>query len=299
MAQPEQKLDDLELSRKNVEAAKADKSGKVFRVYSDGIFDLFHIGHMKMLEQAKKALGAERTYLIVGVCSDEDTQRYKGKTVLPHQVRCDSCANCKWVDEVAPDAPWVITDAFLDKYRIDFVAHDALPYVDASGVSPDGDVYGPIKKRGMFLETKRTEGISTSDIIAAIVKDYDELIERNLHRGFTKEQLNVGRTWEIRQVAHEKERLIRQALFATKRDWKDLTETARAFLHEFRPEGFRRSRRQYVQKLGEELPERAEGLLHQAFDLAASMAHLGLYCISFLNPIAYCRKPKRGAKKAS
>jgi choline-phosphate cytidylyltransferase len=32
------------------------------------------------------------------------------------------------VDEVVPDAPWVITKEFLDKHQIDYVAHDALPY---------------------------------------------------------------------------------------------------------------------------------------------------------------------------
>jgi hypothetical protein len=30
---------------------------------------------------------------------------------------------------VVEDAPWVITQEFLDKHRIDYVAHDALPYV--------------------------------------------------------------------------------------------------------------------------------------------------------------------------
>jgi len=34
---------------------------------------------------------------------------------------------CRWVDEVIPDAPWVITQEFLDKHRIDYVAHDSLP----------------------------------------------------------------------------------------------------------------------------------------------------------------------------
>lgn len=29
------------------------------------------------------------------------------------------------------DAPWVITQEFLDKHKIDYVAHDALPYVTA------------------------------------------------------------------------------------------------------------------------------------------------------------------------
>lgn len=33
----------------------------------------------------------------------------------------------RWVDEVIPDAPWVINQEFLDKHNIDFVAHDSLP----------------------------------------------------------------------------------------------------------------------------------------------------------------------------
>jgi hypothetical protein len=33
----------------------------------------------------------------------------------------------RWVDEVIPDAPWVLTQEFMDKHQIDYVAHDALP----------------------------------------------------------------------------------------------------------------------------------------------------------------------------
>lgn len=32
-----------------------------------------------------------------------------------------------------PNAPWVITEEFLNDNAIDFVAHDALPYADTSG----------------------------------------------------------------------------------------------------------------------------------------------------------------------
>lgn len=40
---------------------------------------------------------------------------------------------------------------------------------DFSGTS-SGDVYKHIKEAGMFCATQRTEGISTSDVIARIVK---------------------------------------------------------------------------------------------------------------------------------
>lgn len=33
----------------------------------------------------------------------------------------------RWVDEVIPDAPWVISQEFIDKHNIEFVAHDSLP----------------------------------------------------------------------------------------------------------------------------------------------------------------------------
>lgn len=158
------------------------------RVYADGIYDLFHFGHARSLEQAKKSF--PNTYLLVGCCSDAITHKYKGKTVMTDTERYESLRHCKWVDEVIPDAPWVITQDFLDKHRIDFVAHDALPYADASGAGKD--VYEFVKTAGKFKETKRTDGISTSDIIMRIVKDYNEYVMRNLARGYSRKELGVS-----------------------------------------------------------------------------------------------------------
>ncbi|XP_052202846.1 choline-phosphate cytidylyltransferase 1-like isoform X2 [Diospyros lotus] len=136
------------------------------------------------------------TYLLVGCCNDEVTHAYKGKTVMTDQERYESLRHCRWVDEVIPDAPWVITQEFLNKHQIDFVAHDSLPYADASGAGKD--VYEFVKAIGKFKETKRTEGISTSDIIMRIVKDYNQYVLRNLDRGYTRKELGVSYVKEKR-----------------------------------------------------------------------------------------------------
>ncbi|TKY72674.1 Choline-phosphate cytidylyltransferase 1 [Spatholobus suberectus] len=164
------------------------------RVYADGIYDLFHFGHARSLEQAKKLL--PNTYLLVGCCNDEITHKYKGKTVMTEKERYESLRHCRWVDEVIPDAPWVITQEFLDKHQIDYVAHDSLPYADASGAGKD--VYEYVKSVGKFKETKRTEGISTSDIIMRIIKDYNQYVMRNLDRGYTRKELGVSYVKEKR-----------------------------------------------------------------------------------------------------
>ena len=116
---------------------------------------------MRQLQQAKTAF--PNTYLIVGVTGDKETHRRKGLTVLSGKERAESVRHCKWVDEVVEDCPWIISDApeFMEKYKIDYVAHDDLPY----GADEGDDIYAPIKEAGKFLVTQRTEGVSTTDII--------------------------------------------------------------------------------------------------------------------------------------
>lgn len=127
---------------------------------------------------------------MVGVCNDEVTHRNKGKTVMTEDERYESLRHCRWVDEVVRDAPWHVTEAFLDAQRIDYVAHDALPYADVTGATDD--VYGLVKRLGRFKETARTEGVSTSDLILRVVRDYNDYVLRNLSRGYTRKELGVS-----------------------------------------------------------------------------------------------------------
>ncbi|KAK9842290.1 hypothetical protein WJX81_004813 [Elliptochloris bilobata] len=166
----------------------APDSSRPVRVYADGIFDLFHFGHARALEQAKKLF--PDTYLLVGCCSDELTHRYKGKTVMTQEERYESLRHCKWVDEVVEDAPWVVTEGFIAKHDINFVTHDALPYSDATGQGKD--VYENVKRLGKFRETKRTEGISTSDVILRVIRNYNDYVLRNLARGYTRKELGLS-----------------------------------------------------------------------------------------------------------
>lgn len=53
-------------------------------------------------------------------------------------------------------------------------------------------LYYQVKKAGKFKETKRTDGVSTSDLIMRIVKDYNEYVLRNLARGYTRKDLGVS-----------------------------------------------------------------------------------------------------------
>ncbi|MBS5627605.1 MAG: adenylyltransferase/cytidyltransferase family protein [Clostridiales bacterium] len=66
--------------------------------YTAGVFDLFHIGHLNLLKNAKGMCDK----LVVGVTTDE-LVGYKGKhSVIPFEDRIEIIRNISFVDAVVP-----------------------------------------------------------------------------------------------------------------------------------------------------------------------------------------------------
>ena len=75
----------------------------------------------------------------------------------------------KWVDEVIPNAPYEITEEFMNtlfsKYNIDYIIHGDDPCL-----LPDGtDAYALAKKAGRYKQIRRTEGVSSTDIVGKMI----------------------------------------------------------------------------------------------------------------------------------
>lgn len=73
---------------------------KKYRIgFTAGVFDLFHVGHLNMLERCK----AQCKYLIVAVCDDDYVRNIKHKEpVIPLEDRMRIISALKCVDEVVP-----------------------------------------------------------------------------------------------------------------------------------------------------------------------------------------------------
>nr|XP_029502387.1 ethanolamine-phosphate cytidylyltransferase-like [Oncorhynchus nerka] len=124
-------------------------------------YDMVHYGHSNQLRQAK-AMG---DYLIVGVHTDEEISKHKGPPVFTQAERYKMVRAIKWVDEIVEGAPYVTTLDTLDKYNSDFCVHG-----DDITLTVDGkDTYAEVKREGRYRECRRTQGVSTTDLVGRML----------------------------------------------------------------------------------------------------------------------------------
>lgn len=90
--------------------------------YTTGVFDMFHIGHLNLLRNAKE----QCEYLIVGVSKDELVQRCKNKLpIIPYEERKQIVESIKYVDEVVPQENKNKYEAWEKyKFNVMFVGDD-------------------------------------------------------------------------------------------------------------------------------------------------------------------------------
>ncbi|KAL6461997.1 hypothetical protein MHYP_G00301420 [Metynnis hypsauchen] len=138
-----------------------EKRKRVVRVWCDGCYDMVHYGHSNQLRQAK-AMG---DYLVVGVHTDGEIAKHKGPPVFTQEERYKMVRAIKWVDEVVEGAPYVTTLETLDKHNCDFCVHG-----DDITLTVDGkDTYDEVKRMGRYRECKRTQGVSTTDLVGRML----------------------------------------------------------------------------------------------------------------------------------
>lgn len=124
------------------------KKEKIVLTY--GTFDMFHIGHLNLLNRLKN-LGSK---LIVAVSTDEFNALKGKKTLIPFEQRALIVQNIKCVDMVIAEDTWEQKIEDIKKYNID---------IFAMGDDWEGK-FDFLKDYCEVIYLSRTENISTTQL---------------------------------------------------------------------------------------------------------------------------------------
>lgn len=91
------------------------------KVYCDGVFDLYHSGHVRHFKLIKKLYPT--CHLLVGIVGDENATDYKRKPIYKQEDRCLLVSSCRYVDDIISDCPMIVTNEFMRMHNIDLVVH--------------------------------------------------------------------------------------------------------------------------------------------------------------------------------
>ncbi|WP_315627946.1 glycerol-3-phosphate cytidylyltransferase [Vibrio vulnificus] len=123
-------------------------------VLTYGTFDLFHVGHVRLL----KRLSEMGDRLIVGVSTDEFNNIKGKKSVFSYAERKEILSSCKYVDEVIPENSWDQKISDIKKYHVN---------IFSIGDDWEGK-FDFLKDYCEVCYLKRTEDISSTDIKRSI-----------------------------------------------------------------------------------------------------------------------------------
>jgi glycerol-3-phosphate cytidylyltransferase len=113
-----QLLDELRRHWAQTVASNQDSRKKYRRLYTTGCFDIFHYGHLNIIERSSELCD----HLIVGVSTDELIELEKGRPpVIPYAERASVIAALRMVDEVIPQVD-KNKQRVIDRYRIDAIS---------------------------------------------------------------------------------------------------------------------------------------------------------------------------------
>lgn len=133
-------------------------------IYTDGIYDLFHRGHIESFIQIKSQFPG--CYLIVGIINDSDSTEYKRKPIYNEEDRYCIIEHLDVVDKIVKSAPLIITKDFLDEHKIDLVVHGFSNIADST---KQYDFFKVPKSLNKFMEIPYYNKISTTEIINKII----------------------------------------------------------------------------------------------------------------------------------
>ena len=100
----------------------ANKTGRQKIVLASGVFDLLHLGHVRFLEDAKRA-GGKNAKLTVIIARDSTVEKTKGrKPIMSQEQRCALVESLKVVNEAVIGYEGLEIGEVIEKIKPDFIA---------------------------------------------------------------------------------------------------------------------------------------------------------------------------------
>lgn len=157
---------------------KSEYTGRVVITY--GTFDLFHVGHLNLLERLRES----GDYLIVGVSTDEFNAGKGKKTVIPFADRLRIVQALGCVDQAIPETSWEQKRTDIEKYKVSIFGMGSdwagqfdelkdcceVVYLDRT----DGVSSSSFKTRLRQLDTAHVDDLKKAlDLVSAVVERFD------------------------------------------------------------------------------------------------------------------------------